>query len=117
MRAKVLMVLGAVLAMLAVAAPAQAIKGVKAVLPVVNAGGEVRYEGQPVAAVAATTAEAAHDAMRAIVVEYEELPHAVSFADATKEGAPVVVKPVDGSAQRGVTEVRDAGRLIWWTTT
>jgi xanthine dehydrogenase YagR molybdenum-binding subunit len=80
-------------------APAQAIKGVKAVLPVVKVDGEVRYEGQPVAAVAATTPEAAHDALRAIVVEYEELPHVVSFADATKPNAPAVA-PANPRAQQ-----------------
>jgi xanthine dehydrogenase YagR molybdenum-binding subunit len=79
--------------------PALAIKGVKAVLPIVNPGGEVRYEGQPVAAIAATTAEAALDALRAIVAEYEELPHAVSFEDATKPGAPAVA-PANPRAQQ-----------------
>lgn len=81
-------------------AAAQAIKGVKAILPIVNVDGEVRFEGQPVAAVAAMTVEAAADALRAIVVEYEELPHAVSFADATKPGAPVVARPGPRAQQK-----------------
>jgi xanthine dehydrogenase YagR molybdenum-binding subunit len=80
--------------------PALAIKGVKAVLPVVSPGGEVRFEGQPVAAVAAMTVEAAADALRAIIAEYEELPHAVSFEDATKPGAPVVAKPGPRAQQK-----------------
>jgi xanthine dehydrogenase YagR molybdenum-binding subunit len=81
-------------------APAQAIKGVKAVVPVVKPGDEVRYEGQPVAAVAATTHEAAEDALRAVVAEYEELPHAVTFADATSPNAPVVAKPGPRAQQK-----------------
>src|SRR3954447_23148400 len=82
------------------AAAAEKIKGVKAVLPVVNVGGEVRFEGQPVAAVAATTPEAAQDALRAIVVEYEELPHVVTAADAAKPGAPVVAQGRNPRAQQ-----------------
>jgi xanthine dehydrogenase YagR molybdenum-binding subunit len=81
--------------------PAQKIKGVKAVLPVVNVGGEVRFEGQPVAAVAATTPEAAADALRAIDVEYEELRHVVTAADATKPNAPVVAQPRQGQGRGG----------------
>src|SRR5947209_16212648 len=41
---------------------AQKLDGVKAVLAVVNVGGEVRFEGEPVVAVAATTPEIAEDA-------------------------------------------------------
>jgi len=59
-------------------AAAEKIAGVKAVMPVIKVGDEVRFEGQPVAAVAATTFEAAQDAVRAIVAEFEKLPHAVA---------------------------------------
>jgi xanthine dehydrogenase YagR molybdenum-binding subunit len=48
------------------------------------------FAGQPVAAVAATTPEVAEDALRAIRVEYEVLPHVVRAEDALKEGAPKV---------------------------
>src|SRR5579884_3282767 len=58
--------------------PAQKIAGVKLVLPVVEAGAEVRFEGQPIAAIAAVSYEAAEDAARAIAVEYDVLPHAVT---------------------------------------
>jgi xanthine dehydrogenase YagR molybdenum-binding subunit len=56
------------------------------------AGGEkvVLFAGQPVAAVAADTPEIAEDAVRAIRVEYEVLPHVVRAEDALKEGAPKV---------------------------
>ncbi len=50
----------------------------------------VRYAGEPVAAVAAVTPEIAADAMRAIVVEYEVLPHVVRAEDAMKPGAPKI---------------------------
>src|SRR5690348_9402529 len=73
--------------------PAQKLKGVKAVLPVVNEGGEVRYEGQPVAAIAAETPEIAEDAANAIAVEYQNLPHVVTYDDAIKPGASQAVPP------------------------
>jgi xanthine dehydrogenase YagR molybdenum-binding subunit len=50
----------------------------------------VLFAGQPVAAVAATTPEIAEDALRAIRVEYEVLPHVVSTEDSMREGAPKV---------------------------
>src|SRR6185369_8291630 len=52
---------------------------------------EVIFEGQAVAAVAATTPEQAEDAIKAIKVKYEELPHVCSPEDAIKPDAPVVV--------------------------
>ncbi|MDQ3649407.1 MAG: xanthine dehydrogenase family protein molybdopterin-binding subunit [Acidobacteriota bacterium] len=51
----------------------------------------VRFEGEPVAAVAALTPEIADDAIRAIVVEYQALPHAVEASLAMKPDAPKVV--------------------------
>src|SRR5882672_3735981 len=52
---------------------------------------EFRFAGSPVAAVAATTPELAQDAARAIVVEYEVLPHVVYARDAIKPEAPEVL--------------------------
>ncbi|HEX8178369.1 MAG TPA: xanthine dehydrogenase family protein molybdopterin-binding subunit [Pyrinomonadaceae bacterium] len=51
---------------------------------------DVRYGGAPVAAIAATTPEIADDAVRAIVVEYEVLPHVVRAEDAMRPDAPKV---------------------------
>ncbi len=51
----------------------------------------VRFEGEPVAAVAALTPEIADDAIRAIKVEYEVLPHVVEAVAALKPDAPKVV--------------------------
>ena len=52
---------------------------------------EVRFAGAPVAAVAATTPEIAGDALRAIKVIYEVLPHVVHADAAIKPNAPKVV--------------------------
>src|SRR5579871_4094001 len=50
----------------------------------------VRFAGEPVAAVVATSRVAAQSAAEAIVVEYKELPAVVDPHDAIKPGAPVV---------------------------
>lgn len=50
----------------------------------------VRYAGQPVAAVAATTPEAADAAAAAITIEYEPLPAVLDLAAALAPGAPLV---------------------------
>ena len=62
----------------------------------------VRFEGQPIAAVAADTAAQADDAARAVRVDYEVLPHAVDIDDAQKEGAPLVFAgPVEQAGSAG----------------
>ena len=48
----------------------------------------VRWTGQPVAAVAATSPDIAEEALLLIDVEYEELPTVFNADDAMKEGAP-----------------------------
>jgi xanthine dehydrogenase YagR molybdenum-binding subunit len=63
---------------------AEKVKGVLAVIPF---GAEVRYEGEPVVAIAASTVEAAEDAIRAVKIQWEVLPHVVTFEDATKADA------------------------------
>lgn len=54
----------------------------------VLADDRVRYLGDPVAAVAAETAEAAFQALRLIVAEYEELPAVFDPVEAMKPDAP-----------------------------
>src|ERR1035441_5588573 len=61
--------------------------GVKAVLVIAEARQELRWEGEEVAAVAATTGEAASEAVRKIKVAYEILPHFVNEADLSKAGS------------------------------
>ncbi|HKR15722.1 MAG TPA: xanthine dehydrogenase family protein molybdopterin-binding subunit [Pyrinomonadaceae bacterium] len=65
------------------------IPGVKAIVEAPLT--ELRFAGAPVAAVAATTPEIAGDALRAIKVTYEVLPHVVHAQEAVKPGAPKVV--------------------------
>jgi len=67
---------------------AQKAPGVKAVLAWKDPGGEVVYQGDPVAAVAADTEERARDAARLVRVRYEPLPHVSSEAQAMAAGAP-----------------------------
>ena len=72
---------------------ASALPGVKAIIKAPLE--EIRFAGGPVAAVAATTPEIAADAIHAIEVKYEVLPHVVIADEAIKPGAPKVV-PDDG---------------------
>src|SRR5438105_5648042 len=62
----------------------------------------VRYEGQPVAAVAATTRAIAEDAARRVKVDYEVLPHASDIESAQEPGAPLVFEgPVEQPSTAG----------------
>lgn len=51
---------------------------------------KVRYAGEPIAAVAAETLEAAEHAASLIEASYEELPHVQDPYEAAQQGAPVV---------------------------
>jgi xanthine dehydrogenase YagR molybdenum-binding subunit len=68
---------------------ASKIPGVKAIIPAPLT--EVRFAGAPVAAVAATTPEIAGDAVRALKVTYEVLPHVVHAHVAIRPDSPKVV--------------------------
>ncbi len=59
----------------------------------VLAVGEVKYHGEPVAAVAAETRDLAEEAARLVRVEYEELPAVVTLAGALDPAAPLVQDP------------------------
>lgn len=59
----------------------------------VIATGETKYHGDPVAAVAADTKDAAEEAARLVRVEYEELPAVVTVAAALDPAAPLVQDP------------------------
>lgn len=69
---------------------AEEMPGVRAVMPLIEVGRKIRYQGQEIAAVAAETDDIAKDALRAIYVELEELPFVATEADAMAEGAPQV---------------------------
>jgi CO/xanthine dehydrogenase Mo-binding subunit len=59
----------------------------------VLAVGETKYHGEPVAAVAADTKDAAEEAARLVRVEYEELPAIFTLAAALDPAAPLVQDP------------------------
>lgn len=62
----------------------------------------VRFAGQPVAAVAATSQRAAEEAARLVKVEYEPLPFVVDTEAARKPDAPLVFPgPADQSGTEG----------------
>ena len=50
---------------------AEALPGVKSVIPLIEPGKRVRYQGQEIAAVAAVTDDIAKDALRLIRFDYE----------------------------------------------
>src|ERR1043165_6072534 len=93
---------------------ASKIPGVKAIIPAPLT--EVRFAGAPVAAVAATTPEIAGDAVRAIKVTYEVLPHVVHAPAAIRPDAPKVVeeesnlqaKGTNGDPQKDETAITTA---------
>ncbi len=59
----------------------------------VLAVGETKYHGEPVAAVAAATKDAADEAAALVAVEYEELPAVYTIAGALAPDAPLVQDP------------------------
>ena len=63
----------------------------------------VRYVGEAVAAVLASTLQQARDAAEALVVDYEELPMVVGLAEAVASGAPVIC---DAAPDNVSTEMR-----------
>ena len=69
---------------------AQAMPGVKAAILDQGENRTVRYYGQELAAVAATTKQQCLDALRAIKIEAQPLPFVVHIDDALKAGAPQV---------------------------
>jgi xanthine dehydrogenase YagR molybdenum-binding subunit len=71
-------------------AAAQKAPGVKAALAWKDAGTQVMYQGDPVAAVAADTEEHAIDAARLVRVRYEPLPHLATVEQAMADNAPAV---------------------------
>src|SRR5262245_23185605 len=64
---------------------AEKMPGFKALHAIAAVGTELFYAGDEVLALAADTEEHAHDALRAVKVEYEVLPHQVDEEDALKK--------------------------------
>ena len=93
------------------ASKARALPGVKTVLTDVHPTGTVRYVGEEVAALAATSIEAARDALELIQVDYELLPFTVDLDAAMQPGAPRVFadqENIRDARKRGEGDV-DAG--------
>ncbi|MBS0560521.1 MAG: xanthine dehydrogenase family protein molybdopterin-binding subunit [Proteobacteria bacterium] len=57
----------------------------------------VRFVGEAVVAVFAETLDQARDAAEAVLVDYEELPTVVTLAQATAEGAPLIMPEAAGN--------------------
>ena len=73
------------------------------ILENVMAGDTALYDGHAVAAVAATTALAARDAIKAIEVDYEILPHVTDVDKAMEPDAPVIrAGAADASVPEGL---------------
>jgi xanthine dehydrogenase YagR molybdenum-binding subunit len=81
---------------------AKAIPGVAAVRVLQDVGAEIQWAHDEIVAVAASSEEIARDAVRAVVIEYEVLPHYVlegdrSKAPSTKPGREQTVGDPDGA--------------------
>lgn len=85
---------------------AEKMKGVTAVRPVKKAGDEVQWAGDEIVYLAAEKETTARDAVRAIKVEYEILPHLVREDDLTKAGprAKAAGEQVTGDPDKAFTE-------------
>ena len=89
--------------------PARRMPGVRAVRVIQDVGAEIQWALDDVALVAADTEELARDALRAIVVEYEVLPHFVeeekleAAPDPQASAEETVGDPDAGFAQAEVT--------------
>jgi xanthine dehydrogenase YagR molybdenum-binding subunit len=83
---------------------AEKMPGVKAVSTLAKEGTTLRYHGEDIAAVAAETEEQARDAIRAIKVEYEVLPHVVTESQAMAVGATEVFR--GGNVRKGRAQTR-----------
>ena len=85
---------------------AEEMPGVKAVQVIQEPGTEVQWAGAEVAAVAAVDEPTAEDAVRAIKVEYEVLPHVVNDDDVKAAGANAkpMAEQVTGEPDKAFTE-------------
>lgn len=88
---------------------AEALPGVQAVIPLIEVGKKLRYQGQEIAAVAAETDDIAKDALRLIQVDVEELPFVVTEADAMTAGAPQIRDDWNGNQSN--PNIREEGEL------
>jgi xanthine dehydrogenase YagR molybdenum-binding subunit len=85
---------------------AEKMPGVAAVYVINGAGKEAQWAGFEIVAVAAASEQLAEDAVRAIRVEYEKLPHLVHEEDLSKAGDRVkpAEEQTDGDPAKGFQE-------------
>ncbi|HET7100643.1 MAG TPA: xanthine dehydrogenase family protein molybdopterin-binding subunit, partial [Terriglobia bacterium] len=72
---------------------AEKMPGVKAVRVIQGPGKEIQWAGDEIVEVAAASEEAAEDAVRAVKVEYQQLPFLVNEADFDKDKSAGRTKP------------------------
>lgn len=94
---------------------AQQMPGVKAVNIMSDKGTEIQWEGFEIASVAAETEDQARDAVRAIKVEFEVLPHHVNAVDfdtapAARKGEPQVSNTGDVETAFAAASAKIEGR-------
>ena len=83
---------------------AESMPGVRATDTIKQSGAELHYAGDEIVSVAAETEEIARDAIRAIKVEYEVLPHAASEQQAFEMGGEYVKEPKTSDGGGDVAE-------------
>jgi xanthine dehydrogenase YagR molybdenum-binding subunit len=83
---------------------AEKMPGVKAVIKIAGDGAPLNFHGDDIAAVAAETENQARDAIRAIKIEYEVLPHVATEALSMAEGAPKVFDRGNVTQGRTITK-------------
>ena len=84
------------------------------------AADRARYVGEAVAAVVADTEQQARDAAEAVIVDYQDLPHAVTLHDALADNAPLITDSPDnrvaetryGNAQAAVEAFAQAAHVV-----
>ena len=76
---------------------AEALPGVKAAILLIEPGKRVRFEGQEIAAIAASTDDIAKDAVRLIQFDYDELDYVVDVESARADGAPQIRDDWEGN--------------------
>jgi xanthine dehydrogenase YagR molybdenum-binding subunit len=85
---------------------AKVMKGVAAIRVIVKPGDEIQWAGAEIAYLAADTEQIARDAVRAVKVDYEPLPHVVQEEDLSKAGsrAKAAGEQVTGDPDRAFKE-------------
>lgn len=94
-------------------APARAIAGVAAVVPLLGDDNMVRFVGAPIAAVAARDRRTALKAIAAISFKPEPLPAVIGLDAARRDDAPVVFEKKDRKRAGNVSEGAGGAPVSW----